>query len=94
MDFTIKNQKKPSHAFHLVPQLVIDLDKNPPFESGIRENLRLCAVTGSMPIYSRAEYHKAIILRQPTAEIKITDSGRIVKKAFFSKRAEMLEFWE
>ena len=68
-------------------------DKNSLFENGIRENLRLCAVTCCIPICSRAGFHTSIILRQPTTEIQITDNDRIVKKAFFSKRPEMLEFW-
>ncbi len=73
---------------------MIRCDKNSLFENGIRENLRLCAVIVCIPICSRAGFHTSIILRQPTTGIQITEYGRIVKKAFFSKRAEMLEFWE
>ncbi len=46
-----------------------------------------------IPIYSGAGKKPAIIIRQPTTGILVTDTGRIVKKAFFSKRAEMLGFW-
>jgi len=61
-------------------------DKNSLLELGIREDLKLCAVEGSIPICSRAGYQAATILRQPTTWIQIPDTGRIVKKAFFSKQ--------
>jgi hypothetical protein len=41
---------------------------------------------------SRAGFHTSIILRYPNTGIQIADNGRIVKKAFFSKRLEMLDF--
>ena len=65
----------------------------PFLENGIRENLRLCAVTCCIPICSRAGFHTSIILRQPTTGIQITGNGRIVKKGIFSKLAKLLEFW-
>jgi hypothetical protein len=39
-------------------------------------------------------YGETQVRRQPTIGIQIKDNGRIVKEAFFSKRVEMLEFWE
>jgi len=73
--------------------LPIFCDKNSLFENGVRENLSLCAVTCCIPIYSRAGFHTSIKLRQPITVVQITDNGRIVKNAFFSIQAEMLEFW-
>jgi len=35
----------------------------------------------------------AIIIRQPKTWIHVTDTGRIVKKAFSLKWAEMFRFW-
>ena len=68
-------------------------DMNSLFENGIRKNLRLCAVTSSIQICTRAGFHTSIVLQQPTTEIQITDNCRIAKEAFFSKRSEMLEFY-
>ena len=63
----------------------IDNDKNSLFKGGIRENLKLCAITWWIAIYSRAGYQTAIILRQPTNKISITDTDRIVKTTGSSK---------
>ena len=60
--------------------------------SGIRENLKLCTVIGCIPICSRAGYQTAIILRQPTTGILITDTGRIVKTAFSPNRLKIEDF--
>ena len=49
-------------------------------------------VTEFIPISSGTGKKPAIIIRQPAIRILITDTGRIVKKAFFSKRFEMLGF--
>lgn len=68
-------------------------DKKFFFESGIRENLRVCAVTGCIPVCNRDGYQTAIILRQQTTWIQIPDIGRIVKTEFFCKQAEMLGLW-
>jgi uncharacterized protein (DUF1015 family) len=45
-----------------------------------------------MPIYSRAGYQTAIILRQPTTQILIADTNRIVKTAFRPKLAANRKF--
>jgi len=50
-------------------------------------------MAGSIQIFSSAGYQAATILRQSTIWIQIPDTGRIVNKAFFSKLAEILEFW-
>jgi hypothetical protein len=41
-------------------------DENFLFELGIRGNIELCAVAGSIPICSRAGYQAATMLREPT----------------------------
>ena len=55
-------------------------------ESGMSDNLRRVALTGSIPVGNRAEYQAAIIMRQPAMGILITDTGRVVKKAPAEKR--------
>ena len=56
--------------------------------SGIRENLRLSAVTGFIRICSRDGYQTALILRKQTIWIQIPDTGRIVKTEFCDKLAK------
>jgi hypothetical protein len=70
----------------------LPFDKNFLFANEIRENLRLCAVTGCIPIFSRDGYQTAIILWQQTIWIQVPDTGRIVKAVFFFKQTEMLDF--
>ena len=41
---------------------------------------------------SRAGYQAATMLRQPTIYIQITDTGRIVKNAFFFEKAQFLGY--
>jgi hypothetical protein len=53
-------------------------DKN--FGSGMNDNLRQVALTGSTALENRAEYQAAIVMRQPAMGIQITDSVRDVKK--------------
>ncbi|MCP4372716.1 MAG: hypothetical protein GY797_32095 [Deltaproteobacteria bacterium] len=68
-------------------------DRNFLFELGIKEDLKLCVLAESIQICSRAGYQTATILRQSTTWIQIPDTDLIVKKAFFSDPAKMLEFW-
>ncbi len=63
-------------------------DKKSLFARRIRENMRLCAIKGSIPICCRDGYQTAIILRQQTTWIQIPDTGRIVKTAFCDKLAK------
>ena len=58
-------------------------DKNSLFELGIRKNLKLCAIAGSIPICSGAGFQTATIQRQLRTWTQIPDIGRIVKKVFF-----------
>jgi hypothetical protein len=44
-------------------------DENSLFEFGIRENIKLCAVAGSIPICSGAGYQAATMLREPTLDL-------------------------
>jgi len=44
-------------------------DENSLFELGIRGNMKLCAVAGSIPICSRAGYQATTMLREPTFDL-------------------------
>jgi hypothetical protein len=65
-------------------------DKNSLFELGKRKKQR-CVVAGSIPIWSGAWYQSATCCGNQRS-ILIPDTGRIVKKAFFSGRMEETVF--
>ena len=62
------------------------IDKDSLFWIKAGENLKLCAVTECIPIYSGPEKTATIIWNQ-TIWNQILNTNRIVKKAFFGKQA-------
>jgi len=67
--------------------------RNSLFEIEVRKNLRLCTITGLIPICSGGGNPTVIFIIIQATEIKIPCNRFIVKKAFFSQLAEMVEFW-
>ncbi len=67
-------------------------DENSLFKLGIRGNIELCAVAGSIPICSRAGYQAATMLRELTLDLD-TGYRSYCQEGIFLRTAEMLGFW-
>ena len=58
-------------------------DENSLFELGIRGNIELCAVAGSIPICSGAGYQAATMLREPTFDLDTKYRSNCQESIFF-----------